>query len=69
MAYGKKGGGMGYGKKGYPEMKMKGDGLMKSHGNVEKVKYADNQKFDMGRCQKIGHEMKGHLPKAFNYKY
>lgn len=47
---------------------VKGDKVMKSHGNVQKVK-ADNQKFDMGRAKFLAHEKKGYDDKAFEYKY
>lgn len=57
----------GYAKKGNPGMKSKGK-VMKNHGNTQKCQ-ADNQKYDMGRVQKRGHEMKGNLGKAFEYKY
>jgi hypothetical protein len=49
-------------------MGVKAGKVMKNHGNTSAIK-PDNQKYDMGRCQKIGHEKKGYAEKAFEYKY
>jgi len=42
--------------------------VMKNHGNTSSIQ-TDAQKFDMGRCQKLGHERKGYDQKAYDYKY
>jgi len=47
---------------------IKGGKVMKNHGNTQSIK-GDNQKYDMGRIQKLGHESKGYNSKAFEYKY
>jgi len=47
---------------------VKGDKVMKNHGNTQTVK-ADHQKYDMKRMNWLSHERKGYDDKAFEYKY
>lgn len=47
---------------------IKGDKVMKNHGNTQKIK-GDNQQYDMKRCDFLKKEMKGYNDKAYEYKY